>query len=95
MTASSNNHGKRPKLEPEQGKKSRDARRMSRFPCNRAVYLTPRNGYIDCVVKHSCNHIRYKDITIPEKWRKYIIDNHKCGPTMVSIPCFVQFVITE
>ena len=82
-------------MEPELGKQSRDTRRMSRFPCNGSLYVTARDGFLDCVLKHSLDHIHYKDITIPDEWRKFIIDNHKCGPTKVSVPCFIQSLMTE
>ena len=80
---------------PEPGKQGRDTRRMARFPCNGVLYVTAWNGYFDCALKHALKHVRYKDITIPEKWRQFIIDNHKYGPTKVSAPCFIQLVITE
>ena len=88
-TASDNNREKKAKTDPEAEKKSRDARRMSRFSCKGMFYVTARNGVFDCVLKHSQNHVRYKDIRIPDYWRQYIIENHKDGPTKVSIPCFV------
>ena len=82
-------------MEPEHGKQGRDTRRMSRFPCNGLLYVTPRDVYFNCVLKHSLDHVRYKDITIPEKWCQFILDNYKYGPMQVSVPCFIQLVITE
>ena len=80
---------------PEQGKQGRDVRRMARFPCNGLLYVTPRDGFIQCVVKHSLDHVPYKEISIPEEWRQYITDNHNIGPAKVSVPCFIQSVLTE
>ena len=57
--------------------------------------MTPRAGYIDCVLKHALNHIHYKDIRIPDQWRQFIMDNHKLGPTKVHIHCCVELVITS
>ena len=74
---------------PEQGKQGRDARRMARFPCNGLFYVTPQDGCIRCVLKHLLDHVPYKDISIPEEWRQYITNNHKIGPTKVSITFFV------
>ena len=68
---------------------------MDRFHCNGLLYVTLRDGYFDCILKHLLDHTRYKDITIPEKWRQFIIDNHKYGPTKVSVPRSIQLVITE
>jgi len=76
---------KKARMEPEQGKKVRDTRRMPRFKCNGVLYTTLRDGYFDCTVKHHLNHVRYKDIRIPEKWRQFITDNYKRGPTMVCV----------
>ena len=82
-------------MEPEHGKQGRDTRRMARFPCDGLLYVTSRDGHFNCVLKHSLEHVRHKGITIPEKWRQFIMDNHKYGPTKVSVPCFIQLVITE
>ena len=76
---------KKARMEPEQGKKARDARRMPRFKCNGVLYTTLRDGYFDCTLKHHLNHVRYKDIGIPEKWRQFIMENYKCGPTKVCV----------
>ena len=80
---------------PEQGKKGRDARRMARFPCNGLLYVTPRDGFIQCMVKHSLDHVPYKEISIPEEWRQYITDNHNIGAVKVRVPCFIQSVLTK
>ena len=82
-------------MEPELGKKGRDARRMARFPCKGVLYLTPRDGYFDCLLSHSIDHVRYKDISIPDFWLQYIKDNHKIGPTNVSIHRFIHLVLAE
>lgn len=76
---------KKARMEPEQGKKARDARRMPRFKCNRVLYTTLRDGYFDCTLKHHLNHVRYKDIGIPEKSRQFIMENYKCSPTKVCV----------
>ena len=93
--ASSNNRNKRLKTGPEQGKESRDAHRMLRFPCNRVFHVTACDRYLDCELKHLVNHVCYKDIQIPEHWRQFIMDNHKLGPMHVSVPRFAQLVMTE
>ena len=79
-TASSHHHQK--KARTESGT-VRDARRMRRFDCKGLFYMTLRAGYIDCVLKHQLDHIRYKDIRIPDKWCQFILDNHKLGPAKV------------
>ena len=71
----------------------RDTHHMDQFPCNGLLYVTLQDGYFDCVLKHLLNHIHYKDIAIPDKWCQFIIDNHKCGPTKVSVLCVIQLVI--
>jgi len=68
---------------------------MARFPCKGVFHVTLRDGYFDCVLNHSLNHVRYKDISVPEEWRRFIVDNHKLGPAKVSDPCFIQLVIIE
>jgi len=62
MTTSSNNREKKQKTEPEQDKEGRDTRRMFRFPCNGLFNVTAQDRYFDCELKHSLNHVRYKDI---------------------------------
>jgi hypothetical protein len=57
--------------------------------------MTPGDGYIDCVLKHQINHIRYKDIRIPDKWRQFILDSHRLGPAKVRTHCIVELVMTE
>ena len=87
-TASSNHHEKKARQEPD---KVRDARRMPRFDCNGRFYMTPQAGYIDCALKHLLDHIHYKDIRIPDKWRQFILDNHKLGPAKVRAHWCIQF----
>ena len=82
-------------MEPELGKQSRDTRRMPRFPCNGMFYVMAWDGFLDCVLKHSLDHICYKDIAIPDEWRQFIIDNHRYGPTKVSVSSFIRLVMTE
>ena len=57
--------------------------------------MTLRDGYFDCVLNHSLNHVHYTDIRIPDKWHEYIMDNHKLGPMNVSVPCFIKLVISD
>ena len=83
-TASSNNHDKMP---TEDGKQCRDTHRMSCFHCNGLLYMTLQNGYLDCALQHILKHIPYKDISIPENWRKFIRDNYHSGPAKVRAPC--------
>ena len=89
---SPNNRPKKPRVESNRGQ---DARRMDRFHCNGLLYLTPRAGHIDCMLSHHLDHARYKDITIPEEWRQFIMDNYKLGPTKVCAHCFAELVITK
>jgi len=74
------NQIKKPKTQPDQG---RDVRRVARFPCHGYLYITLHDAFFDCVLNHPLDHARYKDISIPEKWREYIMDNHNFGPMKV------------
>ena len=82
-------------MEPEHDKQGRDARRMARFPCNGVLHMTLRDGYLDCVLNHSRDHLPYKDIKVPDEWQLFIKVNHKLGPTNVSARYFIQLVIPE
>ena len=83
QTEASSNNRKKPRMEPETNKKSRDTCQMHCFNCKGLLYVTLRIGHFNCVLKHHLNHLCYKDIKIPEKWCQYIVDNHKCGPMKV------------
>ena len=65
---------------------------MACFPCNGVFIVTLQDRYFDCVLNHSLDHVPYKDIKVPEKWCDFITKNHKLGPTVVSVPCFIQLV---
>ena len=80
-------------MEPEQ--RGRDMHQMDCFPCNGVFHVVQQDGDFYCMLKHSLNHVQYKDISIPEKWCKFIMDNYMLGPTKVSIPCFIQLVIAK
>ena len=92
-TASTNNQEKRLKPEPEQANQGRDACRMARFPCNRVLQVALRDGQFHCLLNHSMDHLRYKDIRIPDLWQTFIKENVKIGPTNVSVPCLIQLVL--
>ena len=53
--------------------------------------MTPRAGHVNCVLRHELDHIRYKDIRIPDKWRQFILDNHKLGPAKVRAHQCIEF----
>ena len=91
-TASTNNQSKKLKAEPAQG---RDVRRMARFPCQGYVYITLHDGFFDCLLDHPLDHVRYKDISIPEKWKQYIMDNHSDGPTKVCTALILGLQLNE
>jgi hypothetical protein len=62
---------------------------MDRFHCKGLFYMTPRAGYIDCTLSHHLDHIRYKDIAIPDEWRQFIMEKYDLGPTKVCAQYFV------
>ena len=64
---------------------------MRRFDCKGLFNMTPRDGYIDCALRHEGDHIRYKDIGIPEKWHQFIRDNLKLGPAKVRAHRCIEF----
>ena len=82
-------------MEPEHNKQCRDTRQMARFPCNGVLHVTLLDGYFDCVLNHLLDHVHYTDITIPDKWREFIMDNYKLGPTNVSVRCFIELVMSD
>ena len=65
---------------------------MARFPCHGVFLVTLRDGYFDCALDHSLDHLPYNDIRVPDEWIDFIKENHKLGPTIVSVPHFIQLV---
>ena len=54
--------------------KSRDTRRMDRFPCHGWLFITvaPNNPVITVKISHASHHPAYLDMSLPEKWKAYI-----------------------
>ncbi len=57
--------------------KTRDSRRMPRFHCNGWLHIVAGRDIatMDITVKHEVEHVAYKDIYLPDKWKEYIRDN--------------------
>ena len=64
----------------------RDIRRMKRYECHGWLYVTIKREIQDdarVVIKHHMHHPRYTDISLPEKWQKFIRDNLNMLPSQV------------
>ncbi|CDO76217.1 hypothetical protein BN946_scf184894.g6 [Trametes cinnabarina] len=59
---------------PKAGKKTRDTRRMDRFPCHGWLHLTvgKLSNVISISLKHALEHVAYVDISLPERWKDFI-----------------------
>ena len=81
----------RPKRRPEEGKQTRDRRRMDRFPCNGRLYLTLWGGHLECVLSHSLKHVHHRDTTIPEARCEFIRDNPSSLVCIYHLPlCYTN-----
>ena len=72
-----------PKQSAVTEEKQRIAHRMERFDCHGRLHVALRNGIAVVEVTHSQSHKSYMDISLPEKWRTFIENNHKKGPVQV------------
>ena len=62
------------KAKVPKAEKSRDVRRMPRFACNGWLHITvvPGSRVLRVSLRHVLKHLPYKDIDLPEKWKKHI-----------------------
>jgi hypothetical protein len=65
----------------------RAAHRMERFECYGKLHITPHEGIADVTIVHRRWHKSYVSITLPDKWRTFIVDNHRMGPAKVCRRC--------
>lgn len=63
-----------PKLE-----KTRDTRRIDRFPCNGWLHMILAEGSheVSINMKHVMPHLPYVDTSLPERWKVYTKDHAK------------------
>ena len=64
-------------------KKQRIVRRMERFDCHGRLHVTLHNGVAVVKIAHRQSHKSYVNIDLPEKWRRFIENNHQMGPAKV------------
>lgn len=62
------------KAKVPKAEKSRDTRRMPRFPCAGWLHITASasSNTMQISVKHAVGHQPYLDIELPEEWKAYI-----------------------